>query len=360
MQNRPCPNRLSQCVSTIDLGTIVPNPVKTTLTLARWLGPWADPKRAPDVGITDDHVEGIRVRLFHPANKPRRTFLIAQGLHYAGADDPRLDRFCRILARAGHLVIAPYVPAYLALTPNAQAKREFLGVAQALPRWSDQKPVVFSISFGSLLAFSLAAEHPELVERLVVFGGYYDFREMMKFCLTGELSNGRRTARDPLNQPAVLINLAHLLDTPDPAELIEGWRRFVKATWGRPELKAREKFLPIAEQLAATLPAQLREHFLLGVGARDGSAPWALEALSRFDDRELDPRPYLARIRCRVDLVHGVDDDVIPFEHAHALGAALTDGRVHVTGLYGHSGIAKPSAITRELATMLRVLAAMS
>lgn len=333
--------------------------VKTTLTLARWLGPWADPKRAPEVAITDDAVDGIRVRLFHPPGRVRRTFLIAQGLHYAGADDPRLDRFCRILARAGHLVIAPYVPAYLALTPNAQAKREFLTIAKALPRWTDEKPVVFSISFGSLLAFTLAAEHPELVERLVIFGGYHDFREMMKFCLTGELSNGRKTARDPLNQPAVLINLAHLLDTPDPAELIECWRRFVEATWGQPELKAPARFIPIAEQLA--VPAHVREHFLLGVGARPGSAPWALEALSRFDDRELDPRPYLPRIRCRVDLVHGLDDDVIPFEHAHALGAALSDAHVHLTGLYGHSGVSKPSlaALSRELATMVRVLLAM-
>lgn len=333
--------------------------MKTTLTLARWLGPWADSRRAPDVAFTDDDVDGIRVRLFHPPGRVRRTFLIAQGLHYAGADDPRLDRFCRILARAGHLVIAPYVPAYLALTPNAQAKREFLRVARELPRWSDQTPIVFSISFGSLLAFTLAAEHPALVERLVIFGGYHDFREMMRFCLTGELANGRTATRDPLNQPAVLINLAHLLDTPDPEELIECWRRFIKATWGQPELKAPARFLPIAEQFA--VPAHVREHFLLGVGARAGSAPWALEALSRFDDRELDPRPYLSRIRCRVDLVHGLDDDVIPFEHAHALGAALPDARVHLTGLYGHAGLSKPSlsAMTRELATMVRVLLAM-
>ncbi|MBA2538039.1 MAG: hypothetical protein H0V17_00265, partial [Deltaproteobacteria bacterium] len=39
-------------------------PAITTLTLARWLGPWADSKRAPDVAITDDNLDGMRVRVF--------------------------------------------------------------------------------------------------------------------------------------------------------------------------------------------------------------------------------------------------------------------------------------------------------
>lgn len=331
--------------------------VLTTLTLARWLGPWADANAAPNVAIIEDSVDGIRVRRYGTGR--RRTFLIAQGVHYDGADDPRLDRFCRILAAAGHLVIAPYIPAYLKLTPNAQAKRDFATIAKAIPRWSDDKPIVFSISFGSLLAFSLAADHPELVERLIIFGGYHDFREMMRFCLTGEIEGGRTTPRDPLNQAAVLINLADLLDTPDV--VVEAWRRYVKATWGRPHLKVDNAFLPIAERIATTLPDQLREHFLLGVGALPGSAPWALEALSRFDDRDLDPRPYLPRVQCRVDLVHGVDDDVVPYEHANALGTSLPNARVHLTGIYGHSGVSRPSlaVLSKELATMIRVLLAM-
>jgi pimeloyl-ACP methyl ester carboxylesterase len=335
--------------------------VLTTLTLARWLGPWADPQRAPDVAITDEDVDGMRVRLFRPPRQPRRVFLIAQGLHYAGADDPRLDRFCRILARAGHLVIAPYVPSYLALTPNDQAKREFMRALAALPRWTDQKPVIFSISFGSLLAFAAAAEHPDRVERLVVFGGYAEFREMMRFCLTGEIEGGRQGARDPLNQPVVLMNLLHLIDCVDRPALLEAWRRYVMSTWGRPELKVGTAFVPIAERLAPSVPEAVRELFLVGVGARPGAAPLALEALSRFDDRELAPRPYQSRVRCRVDLVHGTDDDVVPYEHAHALGARLASSRVHITGLYGHSGVSKPSLrmMTKELATMVRVLLAM-
>ncbi|MDQ3367554.1 MAG: hypothetical protein M3680_19200 [Myxococcota bacterium] len=333
--------------------------------LGRWLGPWADPMLAPAVPVREDDLEGMRVRIFGAPARPRATYLIAPGLHYAAADDPRLDRFCRILAAAGHLVIVPYIPDYLALTPTERAKRDFARAFHALPRWSAQRPIVFSVSFGSLLAFALAAEHAARIERLVVFGGYADLRETLRFCLTGEVEGGRTAVRDPLNQPVVLLNLLDALRPAAPVgelreALVSGWRRYVERTWGRPELKRDERFVAIAEELAPGVPAAVRELFLVGIGARPGARTLVTSALTRFDARPLDPSPYLARITGRVDLVHGADDDVIPFEHAHQLAAALTSAevRVHITGMYGHTGSARPrpAAAARELWTMLRIL----
>src|SRR5215471_5586743 len=68
-------------------------------TVARWLGPWAGTATSP-AGIAqhDDILDGdrpIRVRVYHPRVRPRSVYMIAPGLHYAGADDPRQDRFCR-------------------------------------------------------------------------------------------------------------------------------------------------------------------------------------------------------------------------------------------------------------------------
>ncbi len=335
----------------------------STLKLARWLGPWADPTRAPVVAIEDDAVDGMRVRIFRPRGTPRRTFLIAPGLHHAGADDRRMDRFCRVLASAGHLVVAPYIPDYLALLPSARAKHDFVRAFDALARWTGEPappPVVFSISFGSLLAFSLAATRGHALERLVVFGGYASLRETLRFSLTGAVEGGRPATRDPLNQSVVLMNLLHLIECADRDALLAGWRRFVERTWGRPELKVRERFVAIAHELAPSVPASVRALFLIGIGVHPGAEALATAALAQFDARELDPAPYLTQVTCRVDLVHGVDDDVIPFEHSHALAAALpnADVRVHITGLYNHTGSARPPLATaaRELATMLRVL----
>jgi pimeloyl-ACP methyl ester carboxylesterase len=317
-------------------------------TLARWLGPWADATKAPHVRIRDEMLDELRVRIYEGPGSP---FLIAPGLHYAGADDPRLDRFCRILAAAGHRVIAPFIPSYLALAPDARAIADFIRVADAMPRWHDAPPVVFSISFGSLLAFAAAAARPGAFARLVVFGGYADFADTLEFCLTGE-------HRDPLNQPVVVMNLLDHIPH-DPAErpaLVAAWRTYVERTWGRPEMKQR--YLAVANELAPSVPRSVRELFLAGI--RPGAWPLVQPALARADRRDLDPKPLLARVTGRVDLVHGTDDDVIPVRHVHELAAGLVnaDVRVHVTGLYGHTGagFGKLAGLPRELVTMLRVL----
>lgn len=363
------------------------------LQLGRWLGPWADPAARPAAAVRDDDLGGMQVRIYEPACVgARSTFLLAPGLHYAAADDPRLDRFCRILTVAGHRVVVPFIPDFLALVPTERAKADFLRAFDALPRWTagptagptagrlaagrdpghgsiagcaGRRPVVFSISFGSLLGLSVAAARPGAIDRLIVFGGYADLRETLRFSLTGEVAGGRAALRDPLSLPVVLMNLLDHLDPPAPtggdrAALIAGWRRYVEQTWGRPELKQGRRFAAIAEELAPTVPPAVRALFLVGAGARPGAAELALPALARLDAHPLDPAPYLPRVTGRVDLVHGVDDDVIPLEHSGALAAGLVhaDVRVHLTGMYGHTGASRPplSAAARELVTLVRVL----
>lgn len=325
----------------------------SVVTLARWLGPWADATRAPDVPVSERTVAGVRVRIYGREGTP---YYIAPGLHYAGPDDPRMDRFCRILAAAGHHVAAPFIPSYLALTPDARAIEDFIAVFDAID--FAEPPVVFSISFGSLLAFALAAARADAVRRLVIFGGYADFHDTMRYCLTGD-------GRDPLNQSVVLMNLLpHIEHEGDPTGVAAHWRAFCERTWGRPELKARDRFVPIAEELAAHVPAPIRELFLVGVGATPGAWDLAEPALRLFDARDLDPRPHAERVTCRVDLLHGADDDVIPYTQSLALAALLpnADVHVHITGMYGHTGASRPPlrVLARELVTMMRALRAMT
>ncbi|HEY5933369.1 MAG TPA: alpha/beta hydrolase [Kofleriaceae bacterium] len=339
--------------------------VGSIIQLARWLGPWADANLRPDARVIDDTLGTMKVRVYRPAAPGRtgQTYLIAQGLHYAAADDPRMDRFCRILTTAGHSVIVPFVPDYLALVPTERAKRDFAAAFEALPRWSDRKPIVFSISFGSLLAFALAAEHGAGIERLVIFGGYFELRETLEFCFTGKVG-ARQAARDPMNQSVVLLNLLELVPCADRVALAAAWRRFVERTWGRAELKRDERYQVVAKDLLPEVPEAVRELFLIGVGVLPGGRELVFDALDRFDASALDPAPYLPRITNRVDLVHGTDDDVIPYEHSQRLAAALVnaDVRLHITGVYGHTGSQRPplSSAAREMLTMLRVLRALA
>ena len=51
--------------------------------------------------------------------------------------------------------------------------------------------------------------------------------------------------------------------------------------------------------------------------------------------------PHIERVACPTVLVHGRDDDVIPFEESQALARGLSarhaDVTLHLTGMYGHT-----------------------
>lgn len=343
--------------------------------VARWLGPWAAHDGAP-AGIRqhDDIIDApggrrVRVRVYHPPGEIRAVFMIGPGLHYLGADDPRQDRFCRVLAAAGHLVLAPILSDYIDLLPRPRAIDDFHAVWAARGRWDPQArpPVIFALSFGGLVATGLAARvAPDGISRVVLFGSYGGFTKTLYFSLTG-LYPGRTTpTRDPLNQPVVFNSFFPYLDAPCPheAEVRAAWRAFVMATWGRKEMKEPARWQPIARDLAATVPdGPARQLYLHGVGLTPDWMAFAEPIMRRGEpgQRDLDCLPYLAKITCPVDIVHARGDDVIPREEAQVLADGLTSSsrvRVHITGLYDHSGGNKPGprALLAEGQSMLAVL----
>ena len=317
----------------------------------------------------------MRAYLYRPERRTADgTILVAPGVHYDGPDDVRLDRLCRILAGSGRVVIAPFLRDFLALRVVPRAVTDLEDVFEALSALDDlpdTRPIVFSISFGSLPALRLVSgRNSERVARLVVFGGFADWRTSVEYCLSGDDGQGRfHGRRDPLNLPVVMINVCDSIPQARAHvdELRVAWREFCALTWGRPEMKAPGAALPVAEEIAETLVPSAREIFLLGCGTSGGAGDVVAAALDQGDWSHLDPRPWLHGARCAVDLIHGSDDDVIPATQMRALADAFpghVDVRTHLTGLYGHTekgGLgASPAAATREIATMARILRALS
>lgn len=338
--------------------------------LARWLGPWANERRAPR-GITrsEEEIAGptgpIRQWIYHP-RRPTGSVLLVPGLHFAGPADPRMDRFARVLAKAGYWVCAPFLPAFINMRLEPSLIRDALAVFDALAARTDRpagRPGVFSISFGSLPALHVAAARPQQVGSALIFGGYADWQQTLRFSITG----GRGVPHDPLNRPVVFMNLVeHLPDAPaDPTLLLAAWRRYLHATWGKPEMKQDGAWQAVARTIAETLPAGLQRHFLLGCGLAPGAldvAQAALAASAKARDW-LDPRPALARIECPVSIVHGADDDVIPHTQAQLLFDALPPrarGGVFISGVYGHTGTGGRGKALRELKTMVGMLRALA
>jgi pimeloyl-ACP methyl ester carboxylesterase len=343
--------------------------LRASIALARWLAPWAKgaPRGVTREPIVLDAARAYRAYVYRGA-RADGAYLVAPGLHYLGPDDPRLDRFCRVLASAGFVVLAPALPDHLALRIAPRATDDLAVAFDALEARTRMKPAVFSISFGSLPAIELCARaaYCDRVRTLVVFGGYADFRAAVRFAVTGEAEGVIAGPYDPLNAPVVYIALLPYLGAHDATALEQAWREMVERTWGRAEMKADGARDAVAQEIARTLDARDRDLFLLGCGLRSDRARIdraILAASSSF--AFADPRPHLLQVRAPVVILHGRDDDVIPWTESEKLARALPAGHPHrvlVTGLYDHTGAKLPSprALAREAATMARVAYAMA
>jgi pimeloyl-ACP methyl ester carboxylesterase len=254
--------------------------------------------------------------------------------------------------------MAPFLPDYLSLLVRPGVPDDLERCAAA---FADEAPriTLFSISFGSWPALEVAARRDGTVDGVITFGGYADFERAVRFCL--------REGSDPLNPPALFLNLLPYLECPDRAAVAAGWREMARRTWGRMELKAPGRLEPYARDIAAGLPAAVRELFWIGCGLADGYHERVETALTR-GRAELSfasPAAAIPRVRCPVVICHGRDDDVIPWTEAEELDAALsphTATRMYLTGLYGHSGAARPTVreAAREGATLLAMAGALA
>ncbi|MEO1271259.1 MAG: alpha/beta hydrolase [Myxococcota bacterium] len=356
--------------------------LESLLFLARWMGPWSDPKSVP-VGIervertipAQDGRPPMRMWVYRPTQKRSRgALLVSPGFHFLGPADPRVNRFLSILAGSGLTVGSPFLPDYLDLNFDPGVIIDFGRAFDAFERdpWRpDGAPDVglFSISFGSLPVLRTASDpaRAERVRGVICFGGFADLKEALEFSVG--LREEAGVTRDPLNNPALFMNMwPWFNEQPEqPERLHEAWRHYVERTWGRPEMLARELHEPIAYDIAQELPEELRQLFLQGCALEPGGDTIALEALkNRGPMQWADPRPYLAGLRAPVILVHGRDDNVIPVRHLHLLAEAMPSHipvQTFVTGLYGHSAtdglldlLGQVSQLVVELWTMVQVL----
>lgn len=342
--------------------------------IARYLGPWADESSVPSgIAVADEELaDGLRMRWFTPPRAQGMMFIMP-GVHFDGPDDARMDRFARVMAGAGRAVVVPFLPDYLRLQPTKAVFSDadaFVRAALASELRPDRRPaLLFSISFGSLPAFYIAAgKHADEFSALITFGGYGVWEPAVRFALCGDADCDVEFP-DPLNRPVVALNLCeHVEDmAPHVDQLRPAWREFCHRTWGRPEMKLKANLVPVAQELARGLPEALRDSFLMGCGAQDGGVERLLVALSAGDWTHLDPVQFIGQIRVPLHVIHGVADDVIPHTQVELITSACPPGhsvRTYKTGLYSHTGTESAgsslAAQITEYRTMVRMLMALA
>jgi pimeloyl-ACP methyl ester carboxylesterase len=371
------------------------NRIRPFAALLRWLGPWTNETRAPsDVTraawvIRDGELHGHRAyargvipdetkvaKLEAYVYTPERSlalYVVSPGLHFAGPDDVRLDRFCRVLAHAGFTVVAPFLPTFVDLRVAESAADDLeatlLAARARFPELG--KATLFSISFGSWPALEVAARRPNDVDSVITFGGYADFESVVRFCADGVMHTDAgpvAMAFDPLNMPALFVNVQRFIEVPgDPARLVQAYREMCYRTWGRMELKEKGKLTPYIEAIARELPECQREIFRRGAGGGDAARADIERALANGKDALafLNPTRALAHITCPVVVCHGREDDVIPWNESEKLHRALSarvPSELHLTGLYAHTGQGRPKLadLAREARTLLALARAIA
>lgn len=350
---------------------------RALVRLARWLGPWVDAARVPGAVVRErwtirgesGSVRPLEATIFRGRLEPLGLFVVSPGLHYDGPDDARFDRFCSVVADAGFVVVAPFLPDYLDLRVQVGAADDFeTSVRAAIERFPELgAPTIFSISFGSYPALTAAARLGDAVDGVIVFGGYADFSAVARFCVDGRIDDGseqRTIAFDRSNLPALFVNLArHLVPARDARQLEEAFRTICRQSWGRPERSDRAFLDRLVAAHEAEVPESIRALFRIGCGADPGAHDLVVRALEdgRDDYADFDPRRSSEGLRCPVVIVHGKDDDVIPWTEAVELDRSLsprTTTRLYLTGLFshtGHGGI-HPILAAREGATLVRLI----
>src|SRR5690606_7982278 len=227
--------------------------------------------------------------------------------------------------------------------------------------------IVFSISFGSWLAIELAAKRPDLVGELITFGGYREFDAIARFCVCGEVEHqGEKLIwpRDPLDSRALFLNLLDGLEVREErAELAHAFRRMCYRTWGRMELKAEGKLIPIVDDMLHLAPSRHRELFRIVAGAEPDTVSLLGEALSNRKGNipNADPDRALRPLTAPYTTAHPRERDGTPCSRAYKLRRALPEGeppRLHLTGRYTHSGRARGAE--REVWTLIDLARALA
>lgn len=338
--------------------------------LAWWLGPWSPPDRGPR-GIERWQIDVGGGSYVYRGERPRLAWLISPGLHPAGPDDPRVDRFARVLAAAGALVVSPRSPTFVGLRLGAGAIADLAAARTALAGLAEAHglPVrIVSPSVGSLAALHLAADAAAAVERTVLLGGYVD-----AVALARSFSGGDAAPRDTTNTPVAMATLLDQVPAAiaDPAALREAWDDVVREVWAVPAWTRAGSVAhhAVAKRRAATVAAADRELFLIGCGVVPGAAALTAAAITSGAHAHLELRPLLPRIRGELVAFHGPGDAVVPVEQLDALLAAAPRARGYRLAGLDHGGprdlrelaaALSPRALAAELRAFAALIAALA
>jgi pimeloyl-ACP methyl ester carboxylesterase len=320
-----------------------------------WLGFFTSSPKIQEVSYRGPR-RMVRADLYLPRSGCQGSgILLNHGVIDTGKDDPRLKRFAVILCRAGFVVFVPDLEGMRSFHISPSDTGEVQGAFEELVSREETRPDscgIFSFSYGAGPAM-IAACRPEIRQKvrfLVSFGGYYDLKNVLSFIATGHFEFGdHRYFRKP-QEYGKWVFLANNLDLVEsPAD-----RAVLKDIV---QIKLRDEKAPVDHYLARLGGEGKNVLNLLSHGNPSQTEGFIrrLPVSVQSTMKAMNVSPVLKNLRADLILVHGEDDDLIPFTETLRLAEAAPDpGKVYLQILktYAHVDPESHPSSLRDLFTI--------
>jgi hypothetical protein len=266
--------------------------------------------------------------VYRPGEEALAGIVLLHGAHRMGKDEPRLVRFATALARARFVALVPDLPVLRGRELRGSIARDAADALAYLAARPDLAPRgragigAFSLAVGPALLAALDPDVRDRVRFVLAVGGYRDLQRVLVYFATGFYwtDEGPRylESSPDLKWLFVLAMLWTLESEPDRATL--------GALASR---KAADPQAPVAD-LAARLGPEGQAVY------RFVTNPDPVEALELLDRLPARFRGALAALNvadkdlsglaARLILIHGRDDNIIPYTESIALARAVRPG----------------------------------
>lgn len=292
----------------------------------------------PEKSLLQFQVQGVyfRADLYRMGN-PRAALLLLPGAAEEGKDDPRLQALAISMARAHFAVLVPDLQSFRSLQIGSgdigDVARCFYWLSSRQDLAPEGRAGLCAISYASGPAV-LAALDPLIAQRvrfIMTIGGYYDLVRVLTFFTTGYFEeDGVWLHREPNHYGKwvfVLSNIGRLRSGNDRRLFAAMARRKLDDTGaaiddlGKGLSPEGRNFLAFIENKD---PAQV-------VALTDRLPPSIREEISKLNIANYD----LSRLQAQMIILHGYDDDIIPFTESVALAKKIPPQNQHLYLVHG-------------------------
>lgn len=271
-------------------------------------------------------IREIKADLYLPSGKGKNGgIVLIHGLIDTGKDDPRLIHLAKSLSRAGWVTLVPdfegmrdfkirltdideIVDSFLYLSSYERVNKDIVGF------------LGFSYGAGPTLLAAIDKRITEKVRFTVSFGGYYDLMNLIRFVTTGTFDY---CGKDYFIRPMEYARWAFLksnLDFIRNDRDREIFRVFLEKKAGREDVNISNLSDNLGSEGRAILNLLDNKDPMKVNVLIEGLRPEIREIMDK-----LSPKRKLNRIKGHLLLVHGKDDDAIPFTESLKMAEEFKD-----------------------------------